>query len=81
MKIETTLRFSEQEANLVKNVLKRLDSQLFGTEFFITKLDKKLVQVSSVSSGRNWHFQSRDFFLGHLNAIHEFTSGTLFELK
>ncbi|MGR5296932.1 hypothetical protein ACPV5U_19275 [Vibrio mediterranei] len=76
----TNLVFGYSEKQIISSVLERLDSEVFGNEFQVNKLGD-ILQVTAIKSQQTWHFQSKDWFLGHMNAIHQFTSGTLSHLK
>lgn len=76
----TDLNFGYSEKQIISAVLNRLDSDMSGDEFHIAKLGNVL-QVTALKNQRTWHFQSKDWFLGHMNAIHQFTCGPLSHLK
>ncbi|GIB34727.1 hypothetical protein VCSRO91_3587 [Vibrio cholerae] len=79
-KVTTTLRFTSEEFRIIQEVLARLDPFLYGDEFHINKLGN-LVQVISRKEHRCWHFNSKEYLLGHFNALYSFTSNRLYNLK
>ena len=78
--ITTTLKFTEQQMDVIRNILERLDSQLYGDEFHINKLGN-LIQVICRKNSQCWHFPSKEYMIGHMTALNDFTRGPLFILK
>lgn len=74
------LRFSELEKMLINAVLNRLDQVIYGEEFQIKKAGD-MVQVIAYKSETVWCFPSREYLLGHFNALHTFTDRPLLTLK
>lgn len=74
------LKFSDLEKMLLNAVLNRLNSAVHGQEFHI-RPSGGMVQVVAVKSETIWYFPSKDYLLGHCNALHSFTNDALFTLK